>query len=150
LAALPGVESVGAINHPPLTIFTLLVWLRVEGRPSSHNFHEPGTPVGEVTPDYFRAMGIPLRAGRYFTENDNADAPRVLLLNEALARKLFPGEDAVGKRVNAATVVGVVGDVRHSGLDQAVTPEMYVPYLQNGGGLITLTLHTQVDPLSLA
>src|SRR6266540_1316047 len=98
----------------------------------------------------------PLRAGRYFTENDNADAPRVLLLNEALARKLFPGEDAVGKRVRTpgsgrdyATVVGVVGDVRHSGLDQDVTPEVYVPYLQNGGGLITLTFHTQVDPISL-
>ncbi len=156
LAALPGVESVGAINHPPLTEFTFFGFLRVEGRPRVANNSEPGTPIGEVTPDYFRAMGIPLRAGRYFTENDNADAPRVLLLNEALARKLFPGEDAVGKRVRTpgsgrdyATVVGVVGDVRHSGLDQDVTPEVYVPYLQNGGGLITLTFHTQVDPISL-
>jgi putative ABC transport system permease protein len=80
-----------------------------------------------------------------------------LLLNEVLARKLFPGEDAVGKRVNPfgankdyATVVGVIGDVRHSGLDQAVTPQVYIPYLQNGGGLITLVFHTQVDPLGLA
>jgi putative ABC transport system permease protein len=156
LAALPGVESVGAVNHPPLTEFDSLGWLQVEGRPRVAIDKEPPTPIGEVTPDYFRAMGIPLRAGRYFTENDNADAPRVLLLNEALARKLFPGEDAVGKRVNPFgadkdyfTVVGVVGDVRHSGLDKAVTPEVYAPYLQSGGFLITLVFHTLVDPLSL-
>jgi putative ABC transport system permease protein len=157
LAALPGVESVGAINHPPLTKFSFLGYLRVEGRQSAAKNNEPGTPIGQVTPDYFRAMGIPLRAGRYFNENDNANAPRVLLLNEALARKLFPGEDPVGKRVNLfngnsdySTVIGVVGDVRHSGLDQAVTPEVYVPYMQISDNWVTLTLHTQVDPLSLA
>jgi putative ABC transport system permease protein len=157
LAALPGVESVGAINHPPLTEFTFFGWLRVEGRPEAPNNREPATPIGQVTPDYFRAIGIPLLSGRYFNEGDNPNAPRVMLLNEALARKLFPGEDAVGKRVNPfganrdyATVVGVIGDVRHSGLDQAVTPEVYIPYLQNGGGLITLVFHTQVDPLGLA
>ena len=157
LAALPGVESVGAINHPPLTEFNFFGWPRVEGRPEAPNNREPATAIGQVTPDYFRAMGIPLRAGRYFTEGDNADAPRVLLLNEALARRLFPGEDAVGKRVNPfgadrdyATVVGVIGDVRHSGLDQAAAPEVYIPYLQNSGGLITLAFHTQVDPLGLA
>jgi putative ABC transport system permease protein len=157
LAALPGVESVGAINHPPLTEFNFLGWLRVEGRQSAAIDREPATPIGQVTPDYFRAIGVPLLSGRYFNEGDNADAPRVMLLNEALARKLFPGEDAVGKRVNPfgaskdyATVVGVIGDVRHSGLDQAVTPEVYIPYLQNSGGLITLVFHTQVDPLGLA
>jgi putative ABC transport system permease protein len=157
LAALPGVESVGAINHPPLTRFTFHGFLRVEGRPIVANNNEPGTPIGQVTPDYFRAMGIPLLSGRYFTENDNADSPGVLLLNKALALKLFPGEDPVGKRVNLfngnrdyASVIGVVGDVRHSGLDQSVTPEVYVPYLQNASGWVTLTLHTRNDPLSLA
>jgi putative ABC transport system permease protein len=155
LAALPGVESVGAINHPPLTKFTFHGYLRVEGRPIVANNN--GTPIGQVTPDYFRAMGIPLLSGRYFTENDNADLPGVLLLNEALARKLFPGEDPVGKRVNLfngnrdySTVIGVVRDVRHSGLDQSVTPEVYVPYLQNASYWATLTLHTRNDPLSLA
>jgi putative ABC transport system permease protein len=157
LAALPGVESVGAINHPPLTTFNLSGSLQVEGRRLANPMEEPPTPIGQVTPDYFRAMGIPLLSGRYFNEGDNEDAPRVLLLNGALARKLFPDEDAVGKRVltpasgnDYATVVGVVGDVRHIGLDQDVTPEVYVPYLQDGGGLITLMFHTQVDPLSLA
>jgi putative ABC transport system permease protein len=156
LAALPGVESVGAINHPPLTNFTFRGRLRVEGRQSAANNEEPMTPIGQVTPDYFRVMGIPLRAGRYFVESDNFGAPRVLLLNEALALKLFPGEDAVGKRVwtpgsgkDYATVVGLVGDVRHKGLDQSVTPEVYVPYLQNGGGRMTLVFHTHIDPLSL-
>ncbi|HEU0173393.1 MAG TPA: ABC transporter permease [Blastocatellia bacterium] len=157
LAALPGVESVGAINHPPLTGFSFGGWLRVEGRRSADDNSEPPTPIGQVTPDYFRAMGIPLLSGRYFNEGDDANAPGVMLLNEALARKLFPGENAVGKRVNPfgadkdyATVVGVVGDVRHSGLDQAVTSEVYIPYMQNGGDRITLVFHTQVDPLSLA
>ncbi|HEY8462246.1 MAG TPA: ABC transporter permease, partial [Blastocatellia bacterium] len=117
LAALPGVESVGAINHPPLTKFTFQGFLRVEGRPIVVNGNDSGTPIGQVTPDYFRAMGIPLLSGRYFTENDNADSPEVLLLYDALARKLFPGEDPVGKRINLfngdrdyATVIGVVGD----------------------------------------
>src|SRR5262249_8479690 len=157
LAALPGVESVGAINHPPLTKFTFRGFLQVEGRPIVAKNNEPGTPIGQVTPDYFRAMGIPLLSGRYFTENDNADSPGVLLLNEALTRKLFPVENPVGKRVNLfngnrdyATVIGVVGDVRHSGLDQSVTPEVYVPYLQNASGWVMLTLHTRIDPLSLA
>jgi putative ABC transport system permease protein len=156
LQALPGVESVGTTNHPPLTKFNVNIYPEVEGRPGSPGNSESGTPLSLVTPDYFRAMGIPLRAGRYFTESDNDDAPSVLILNEALARKLFPGEDAIGKRFRSpaygkgqAAVVGVVADVRHDGLDQDVTPEIFAPYWQNAWSQITLTIHTQVDPLSL-
>jgi putative ABC transport system permease protein len=156
LQALPGVESVGATNHPPLTKFNFNFNTEVEGRPRSAGNSEPGTPLSLVTPDYFHAMGIPLLAGRYFTESDNDDAPSVLILNEALARKLFPGEDAIGKRFRSpafgkghATVVGVVSDVRHNGLDQDVTPEIFAPYWQNAWDMIALTIHTQVDPLSL-
>jgi putative ABC transport system permease protein len=157
LQALPGVESAGATNHLPLTKFNFLLNLvEVEGRQRSAGNKDPGTPVALVTPDYFRAMGIPLLAGRYFTESDNDDARSVLILNEALARKLFPGEDAIGKRFRwpaygkgPATVVGVVGDVRHNGLDQDVTPEIFAPYWQSQSDLVTLTIHAQVDPLSL-
>src|SRR5262249_22833679 len=84
VAAIPGVERVGAINHLPLTEFGLGVWLRVEGRPVD-NKRTPPTPLGLVNPDYFRAMGIPLRAGRFFDDGDTADSQRVIILSESLA-----------------------------------------------------------------
>jgi len=155
--ALPGVESAAATCHLPLTEFVFSGWLRVEGRPGATSRPETGIPISQVTPDYFRTTGISLRAGRLFTESDNAGAPRVVIFNETLARKLFAGEDPIGKRVwvpgpgkDTPTVVGVVGDVRHQGPDKEVRPEVYVPYAQNPSGIITLVVRTTVDPLGLA
>jgi len=158
VSTLPGVESVGAINHLPLTDFQFLGWLRVPGRPQPQNNNQTGTPVGVVSQDYFRAMGIPLRAGRHFTERDNSESPRVLILSEALARQLFPNEDAIGKQVwvpgprreEMPTVIGVVGDIKHQGLDQEVTPQVYVPYLQSPPYSMTMVMRTAAEPLALA
>jgi putative ABC transport system permease protein len=157
VSSLPGVDSVGAINHLPLTSFTLGGWLRIPGRPQTPANERPGTPIGVVTPDYFRAMSIPLRTGRTFTERDNGDSPRVVILSEALARELFPNEDSIGKQVwvpgpgkDTPTVIGVVGDVRHEGLDQDVTPQVYVPYQQQPPGSMTMVIRTTTDPLVLA
>ena len=157
VSSLPGVDTVGAINHLPLTNFTLGGWLRIPGRPQTPANDRPATPIGVVTPDYFRAMGIPLRTGRTFTARDNAESPRVVILSEALARELFPNEDSIGKQVwvpgpgkDTPTVIGVVGDIRHQGLDQDVTPQVYVSYQQQVLGSMTLVIRTTTDPLVLA
>ncbi len=84
-----------------------------------------------VTPGYFRALGIPVRQGRGFTEYDKSEAPLVALINEALARQYFPGEDPVGKRTSRGTIVGIVGDVRSFGLDRPPAPEIYNAIAQN-------------------
>jgi putative ABC transport system permease protein len=79
-------------------------------------------------------MGIPLHAGRPFTTQDGPEAPKVVIINETLARRFFPGEDSIGRRLfpesNVRTIVGVASDTRHRGLDQEVQPEVYIPYLQ--------------------
>jgi putative ABC transport system permease protein len=84
-----------------------------------------------VTPGYFRALGIPLVRGRGFALSDTADAPPVVLINEALARRYFPGEDPVGRVLDRGTIVGVVGDVRQVRLDHPAEPEIYYPAAQN-------------------
>jgi predicted permease len=156
VATLPGVQTVAAINHLPLNDFQLEGWLRIPGNPEFLHLDQPATPISVVSEDYFRTMGIPLRAGRVFTSQDNADAPPVVILSEALARQLFPGEDAVGKRVwmpgpdkNMPTVIGVVGDVRQQGLERDVTPQIYVPYQHFSLWSATIVIRTTNDPLSL-
>ncbi|MEK6322867.1 MAG: ABC transporter permease [Acidobacteriota bacterium] len=156
LAALPGVEAVGAISHLPLTDYHLGGWLRVEGRPQPVNMNEPPVPIGAVNPDYFRVMNIPLRAGRVFNDGDNGGATRVVVVSEALVRRLFPDEDPLGKRLFVpgagapwTTVVGVVGDVRHQGLDKEVKPAAYLSYRQAPPGQMALAIRSLIDPLSL-
>jgi putative ABC transport system permease protein len=157
VSSLPGVESVGAINHLPLNDFQLEGWLRLPGSPQFLNLDQPALPIGIVSEGYFRTMGIPLRAGRVFTEHDHSESPRVVILSEVLARQLFPNENAVGKQVwmpgpdkDMPTVIGIVGDVRHQGLDRGVTPQVYVPYLQFALWSNTFVIRTTSDPLRLA
>jgi predicted permease len=157
VSALPGVESAGAINHLPLTDFQLLGWLRLPGRPQFLNLDQPAIPIGVVSEDYFRTMGIPLRAGRVFNERDHSEAQRVVILSESLARSLFPNEDAVGKQVwmpgpgeDMSTVIGIVGDVRHQGLERDVTPQIYLQYMQSELWSATIVIRTTGDPLRLA
>ena len=121
LMAVPGVVNVGAVSRLPMMGKNLGSLAFIEGK------SVPGQPGFDVeyrvaTPSYFATMGIPLRAGRYFDEHDDANPAAVLLINETMARKYWPGESAVGKRLKLSstperapwiTVVGVVGDVRH-------------------------------------
>jgi putative ABC transport system permease protein len=113
----------------------------------------------EVSVDYFRAMGMPLRAGRGFTEQDNENAPPVVIINETLARRRFPGEDPIGKRMGNSQVdpviVGVVADavadVKRHGLEAQMSSEEYRPVLENPEvGDISLVVRTAGDPLKLA
>ena len=91
------------------------------------------TQLAFVTPGYFRAMGIPLRRGREFSPHDGPDAPRVILVNEALVRLCFPNEDPIGRTTDRGVIIGVVGDVRQAALSIPATPEIYYPVAQNFG-----------------
>jgi putative ABC transport system permease protein len=154
LAALPGVAAVGATSHLPLTSYNLGATLRVEGRPPQPEEREPSAPVARVNPDYFRAMGISLRAGRLIDDSDTQDAPGVALLSETLARRLFPSEDPLGKRLSVAglgaTVIGVVNDIRYTGLDGEIEQAVYLSYRQLPRSGMALVLRGAVEPSSLA
>jgi putative ABC transport system permease protein len=157
LEALPGVEAVGATSHLPLTSYNLGGVLRVEGRVTPKGEKEISAPIASVNPEYFRAMGIGLRAGRVFTDLEGQDAPSVAVLSEALAQELFPDDDPLGKRLIVAasgaastTVIGVVGDIRHQGLDQQIDLACYLSFRQTPRPGMALVLRTGGDPLSLA
>jgi putative ABC transport system permease protein len=156
IRAIPGVVSVGAISHLPIAHGGgMALPINVEGRARS------GEPVialyRTVTADYFRAMEIPLIAGRYFTEQDRAGTTNVMLLNQTLAHQVFPNENPIGKRIvlqmekpTPFEVIGVVGDARTAGLDDNAMEEFYLHSLQHPAGFVSLTIKTRTSPASLA
>ncbi|MGH9840092.1 MAG: ABC transporter permease [Blastocatellia bacterium] len=156
LRAIPGVESVGAISTLPIARGSVEgLPINVEGRASADE-----AVIGayqSVTADYFRALEVPLLAGRYFTEQDRAGAASVMLLNQTLARQLFPNEIPVGKHIvlgmekpTLFEVIGVVGDVKTAGLDESAFEEFYLHLLQYPPGFASFTIKTTVAPISLA
>jgi putative ABC transport system permease protein len=139
IAALPGVQVAGFSTILPLAGTNSDWSFNIEGRPSDNNSPSPDEEKREVSPDYFRAIETPLIKGRLFDEADKADAPPVMIVNQAFAKKFWPNGKAVGKRITFdnpkknpkwSTIVGVVGDIRHFGLDIDPKPEMYVPFAQ--------------------
>ena len=106
-----------------------------------------------VTPGYFRALGVPMLAGRGFTAQDDGEGPRVILINDALARRYFGDEDPVGLDTNRGTIVGVVGNVRQVHLDRPFAPEVYHPIAQNWSQLpdlgMSLVVRTHGPPQPL-
>jgi putative ABC transport system permease protein len=156
--AYPGVESAAVVNYLPLGGSNSSDDYLVEGEPAPAPGQEYDGRYRVSTPDYFRTMGIPLIRGRGFTDQDKAGAPPVVIVNETLARKHWPNEDAIGKRIRFygpperalwREIVGVVEDVRHE-LNLPVTPEYYLPHAQDPWGAMVLVARTSVDPASLA
>lgn len=161
--ALPGVRTAGASWRLPMTGGSGGAEVEVEGRPDVAKGES--IAAQPATPGYFETMGIPLLKGRTFSPRDNGDMPPVVIVNEALAEHLWPGENAIGKRltfelnfgpageVSKATreVVGVVANVRQSGLDQEAPPQFYFPYFQSTWRWSTLVVASkQGDPSGLA
>jgi len=150
IKSLEGVQSVGGSTCPPLGGSSYSVDdLAVEGRPE----RIPNTYVAIVSPDYFRTMGIPLVLGRHFEDGDRDGAPSVAIVNESFARRYFPGEICLGRRVEGwlqknswLTIVGVVGDVR-DWVESEPSPEIYLPYLQAGEPEMTLFVRTAGKPM---
>jgi predicted permease len=163
LQALPGVEVAGATSHLPLAGGQLTYGFAIEGKPAPAAAGDP-TAIPEadfraVTPDYLRALRIPLRAGRGIAPADAAGAPPIALINEAAARTYWPGEDPLGHRIQIARgrgtppwreIVGIVGDLRHEGLQVPPRPEVYVPLAQDPLPYFAVALRTAGDPAALA
>ena len=156
--ALPEVEAVALVSQVPLGGNGDYYGFHVEGRMRSNPAEDPSVERYSVTPDYFRAMGVPLRRGRAFTAEDRADSPAVMIVSESTARTLFPGRDPIGERVRIGsaregpwrTIVGVAGDVRHVDVALAPTPQMYLPQAQVTDGLLSLVvLARTANPASL-
>ena len=157
LQDLPGVSVAAAVSDVPFSGSDQITPFDVEGRAPAAPGQKPSANWYSVSPDYFKAMGIPLRRGRFFTDRDTPGSPRVILINEAVARKIFPGEDPIGKRLNlemdasaVREIVGVVEDVRHYGLDSGITLQVYEPYLQYPNQDMTFLLRTGSKPELLA
>jgi putative ABC transport system permease protein len=155
LRTLPGVTAAGAVSSAPFLTSNHApsIAAQVEGRPPLPADQAPTVYSVLVTPEYFRAMGIPLISGREFTDADDARAPRIAIINTTMARQLWGQEDPLGRKVNvtfrqgtyAFEVVGIVGDVRHR-LDQPPRPEFYRPHAQSPTGAMTIVVGTDSDP----
>ena len=136
IASTPGVESVGAVSHLPLSGSNLRYRFSVEGSGVQDPADTPVAEVRAVSADYFRTMRIPILEGRSFTDRDTQDAPKVAIINETLARRFWPGESPVGKYIklesnrSPSQIVGVVGDVRHTKIEAEAKPEVYESYLR--------------------
>jgi putative ABC transport system permease protein len=139
IRTLPGVEKAGVVTHLPFGGNDWGNSFDIEGKPTP-----PGTEftaqIRPSSPGYLPALGVPLREGRDFSEADNESAPGVAIVNEFLAKRFWPNESPVGKRLrfseNWLTIVGVCGNIKHSRLDAASDPEIYVPYPQVPGGVM--------------
>jgi putative ABC transport system permease protein len=154
----PGVEAAAAVNYLPLGGSNSSDGYLIEGEPEPPPGQENIGRYRVATPDYFRTMSMPIVRGRSFTDQDNAGAPPVVIVNETFARKHWPGQDPIGKRIRFygpldkapwIQIVGVVKDVKHE-LDLPVTPEYYLPHAQDSWNAMVLVAKTSVDPASLA
>ena len=158
LKALPGVSSAGGVSPLPLSNDQMVITFQIEGHPVPPS-DEPFADIRFASPGYFRTVGIPLIKGRDFSERDDMKANHVVVVNEAFAKRFFPNEDPIGRRITpgigetgkprAREIVGVVGDVKHRKLSAEFTPEYYLPYTQVSGASMTVCLKTSGDPTSL-
>jgi len=155
--ALPGVESVGVINHKPLSEFTIIAFMGIEGQGLLNPKTDKPVGVGAVSSDYFRTLKIPLLSGRVYDDHDLAGSPKVGIVNQAFAQRYFPNNDALGKKVGfgcekeiCRTIVGVVGNIRQESLTDQAAPELYVPIDQMPMNSMTMVIHTTPEPLSLS
>ena len=152
IKSLPGVESAGGTSNLPMSGTNMVFLASVEGRATA------AFPASfrAVTQDYFRTMHIPLRKGRALDDRDTASSQSVVVINETMARQIWPGEEPLGKRIKhgfkeqVAEVVGVIGDVKYAGLDQQSKPEMYAPFSQRPWPFMRIVVRTKSDPMILA
>ena len=175
IRSLPGVQAVGASTSLPMSNESWGKQFSVEGRTPPASLDQVAeVEYQQITPDYFKATGVPLLKGRFFTDQDTKESPGVIIINDAVARTFFPNEDPVGKRVwpgppehmlppqglppggkfTRMTIVGVVGDVMSFGVTRPVEYEVFVPHVQGGDNIplakMYLSVRTNGDPLAVA
>ncbi|MFN0088199.1 MAG: ABC transporter permease [Blastocatellia bacterium] len=156
IGSLPGVAGAGAIDRLPLLPGNTTRFV-IDGEPAQPPGQETEANFRVADASYFQTIGVPLLHGRFFSDRDNADAARVVIINRTLADKMPGGRDPVGRRLafpgfpdQTTEIVGVVGDVKITGLDQAVKPVLYVPFLRNAPLATSLVVRTLSDPAALA
>jgi predicted permease len=153
---LPGVQAEGGVSGLPLTSSVGWGGIQVEGYTPPPDQPEMQVDMRIAAGDYFRAMQIPLRAGRLFDGRDTPDSPKMVLVDERMAQRFWTNGDAVGKRMRTGrsgpwmTVAGVVGTVKHYGLDVDGRPAYYFPHTQAAGSGLYLVVRTAGDPASLS
>jgi len=171
LSAMSGVEAAGLISSLPLSGTNADTAFLIAGMPVPEPRERPHTHYRTISPDYFRAMGVKLIEGRSFTDQDHAQAPRVAIINETMARRFWPGQSALGKRValdleaykyfrdrppeldlasGLREIVGIVHDVKHEGLEAGPQPEMYTPDRQGPEREMNLVIRASANPASIA
>ncbi len=165
ISTLPDVQAAGATSALPFHDNQIITSISfgIEGRPPSSAGDEQTAYLIATTPDYFRAIGVPLVRGRAFNQFDRADSAQVVLINDRMARRHWPTEDAVGKKISfanslyaastppriTAEIIGVVGDALPTGFDSLPRPEIYLPYTQAPSGGMTFLVRTATDPNNL-
>jgi len=166
LTKLPGVQAIGVVNIPPLSGQSSSVEFTVAGRPPAAREQTPRAQYRIATPGYFHALGIPLIAGREFTERDAAGAPPALLINQQIAQRFFADRNPVGEHLSiddnnqgprTLEIIGVIGDVKQIGPENSPTFDIYLPLDQahaDNIGFLRNNLHwvmrTTAEPLALA
>jgi len=153
--SLPGVTGAGTVNILPLNPGNTTRFY-VEGDPVPQPGKETEANIRTVSDDYFKSLGVPLLAGRMFDARENPNSPQVVVIGKTIADRMFPGRDPVGKKLRYASVevppieiVGVVGDVKITGLDEAVKPVLYYSFRQNPSTFANLVARTSSDPNAL-
>lgn len=156
IRSLPGVESATIVSNLPLAGNRDMSGLLIEEKPIANPAAAPSAERYSIAPDYLQTMRIPLLRGRSFTGLDTADSELVVLVNETVARTIWPNQDPLGKRIKLGglidpwrTIVGVVGDVRHYSLDRPPTFQAYVPHTQWTDPFMQLVVRTSSLPGSL-
>lgn len=157
--AVPGVRTAALGSAVPLDNGSFVISFTIRGRPPIRESDEPSALIRSITPDYFTALGMPVRRGRAFSPEDRADAPRVAIVNTAWIKKHMSGEEPIGKIIDlgwtidgvrqGGQIVGIVGDVREVGLDKDAYPTIYLPFDQTPRTSITIVARTAAAPGSV-
>ncbi len=161
--ALPGVESASAVTNLPFNNGRGTTSFEIDGRPTPPNTNGPVADNHDISPDYFKAMGIPMKAGRDFTEADDRTRPGVVIINEKLAEHYWPGENPIGKRLTIGTpeeeklygkavsreIVGIIGNTKLLELNADFQPELYTPLLQTPAVGMSLVVRGKASAESL-
>ena len=156
LRTLPGVEAAGMVQQLPMRGGYVLSF-EIQGRPPASPGEELSANHRVVSPDYFATMGVPLLRGRALSARDAETAPMVAVVDQAFVQRHFPDEDPIGRGIDIGNgtdgfyeIVGIVGDVRHGGLDATAAPTMYVPYKQDVFSSMWMVVRTAGEPSSMA
>jgi putative ABC transport system permease protein len=156
ISALPGVESAGLTSQLPLGGNLDRYGMHIVDKPSANPADDPSADRYSVSPNYFRAMRIPLIAGRVFTDDDRRNTQPVAMISQTFAQRIWPNEDPIGKLIKmgdpkspAKVVVGVVGDVLHEGLDAPHSMQVYLPNTQMTDSGVVIVVHAVGDPTGL-